>query len=409
MEENEIITNSQFGFRKGRSCVTNLVSFYTRVIEGIQAREGWVDVVYLDIKKAFDKVPYKRLLWKLENIGGIKGTLLKWMGNYLQDRKMRTVIRDICSNWSEVTSGVPQGSVLAPIMFQIYINDMNEGLESYINMFADDAKLLKVIKSQKDCQDLQKDIDKIHEWSLKWKLEFNAKKCHVMEIGKSKRRPIWEYKMGDKVITKSKEEKDLGVMIQNNLSPEAHIKRVFGSTYRMLTNIRVAFHYMDTSMMKKIITTMVCPKLEYAAVVWSPHLKKDINKLERIQRIATKMVPDLRDLAYEDRLKKMELPTLQSRRERGDLIMMYKIISGKEKIDLENLVVLTEDRGRNRSTRGHSKKIEKSHCTKDVKKYSFPHRTVDSWNNLCEEVVTATNIHMFKERMDRYRYGDRTQ
>ena len=128
---------------------------------------------------------------------------------------------------------------------------------------------------------------------------------------------------------------------------------------------------MDQNMMKKIITTMIRPKLEYAAVVWSPHLKKDIKKLERIQRIATKMVPDLKDLTYEDRLKELELLTLQNRRERGDLVMMYKIISGKEKLDLENLVILAEDRDGNRRTRGHSKKIEKSQCIRDVKKYSF--------------------------------------
>ena len=121
------------------------------------------------------------------------------------------------------------------------------------------------------------------------------------------------------------------------------------------------------------------------------------------------MVPDLRDLTYEDRLTEMELPTLQSRRERGDLVMMYKIISGKEKIDIENLVVLSENRDSNRKTRGHSKKIEKSHCTGDVKKYSFPHKTVDIWNELSEEVVTSASIHVFKERLDRYRYGDKTK
>ena len=131
LEENKIVTNNQYGFRKGRSCVTNLLSFYTRVIEVVDNRDGWVDAVYLDIKKAFDKVPHKRLLWKLEHIG-LKGKLLKWMGDYLKDREMRTVIRDSYSSWSGVTSGVPQGSVLAPIMFQIYINDMQEGLNSYI-------------------------------------------------------------------------------------------------------------------------------------------------------------------------------------------------------------------------------------------------------------------------------------
>ena len=175
---------------------------------------------------------------------------------------MRTVIRDNYSSWNSVTSGVPQGSVLAPIMFQIYINDMQEGLNSYINLFAHDAKLLRVIKSQADCMEIQRDIDKIHEWSKRWKLEFNAKKCHVMEMGKSKTRPTWEYKMGEEVIMKSREEKDLGVIVQDSLTPERHnINGICGLTHRMLMNIRVAFHYMGKDMMKKIIATMIRPML----------------------------------------------------------------------------------------------------------------------------------------------------
>ena len=154
--------------------------------------------------------------------------------------------------------------------------------------------MLRVIWTQDDCLELQKDLDKIYEWSQMWKLEFNTKKCHVLEMGKSARRPAWNYKMGEEVITKRKE-KDLGVIIQDNLSPEKHINGIFGSTYNFLSNIRVAFHHMDKDMMKKIMTAMVRPRLEYAAVVWSPHTKKDIRKLERIQRTATRMVPELRD------------------------------------------------------------------------------------------------------------------
>ena len=269
----------------------------------------------------------------MEHIGGIRGTILKWMRNYLEEREMRTVIRDTSSNWSRVTSGVPQGSVLAPIMFQVYINDIHEGVTSYMNLFADDAKLLKIVNSKEDCLALQRDIDKIWEWSKKWKLEFNAKKCHVMEMGKSKRRPTFDYKMGRETIVKSREERDLGVVVQDTLSPEKHINGIFASTYRTLANIRVAFSYMDTNMMKKIITSIIRPKIEYAAVIWSPYKKKDIRKLERIQRAATKMVPELRDCTYEERLKEMGLPTLENRRERGDLITMYKIVNHKEKID----------------------------------------------------------------------------
>ena len=139
LEKNKLLNQSQFGFRQGRSCVTNLICFYSRLIDIIQERDGWADCAYLDLKKAFDKVPHKKLLKKLETAGGIQGRLLDWMEDFLQERKMRVVIRDQYSNWNEVISGVPQGTVLAPIMFAIYINDMNKGIESYMSFFADDA------------------------------------------------------------------------------------------------------------------------------------------------------------------------------------------------------------------------------------------------------------------------------
>lgn len=405
LEDNQVISEKQFGFRKGRSCVTNLISFYSRVIDGLDGRDGWVDTVYLDIKKAFDKVPHNRLLWKLENIGGVRGKMLDWMRDYLRGREMRTVIRDTYSSWGKVTSGVPQGSVLAPIMFQVYLNDIHCGVDSYMSLFADDAKLMRIIRTHEDCLLLQEDLDKIYNWSKMWKLDFNPKKCHVLNFGKSKRRPMWNYTMGDIPLNKAKEEKDLGVIIQETLGPERHISKIFGTTYNMLTNIRVAFHYMDKEMMKKIITSMIRPQLEYAAVVWSPHLQKDIRKIERLQKAATKMVPELRDLQYEERLREMGLPTLQERRERGDLITLYKIVNGFEKMDKQDLVEIREEMGR---TRGHSKKNMKKQCVKDVRKYSFPYRTVEAWNALNEEVISAHSVHNFKEKLDRWRCGDRT-
>ncbi|MPC64514.1 hypothetical protein E2C01_058631 [Portunus trituberculatus] len=114
-----------------------------------------------------------------------------------------------------------------------------------MNLFADDAKLLRVIKTREDCLLLQEDLNTVYEWSRKWKLEFNGKKCHIMELGKIKRRPIWNYLMGEEQIMNTKEEKDLGVIIQENLSLYKHISKISGLSYKMLTNIRVAFHYMD--------------------------------------------------------------------------------------------------------------------------------------------------------------------
>lgn len=317
LEEHKLITSKQYVFQKGRSCVTNLLSFYSRVTDRTQERDGWVDCIYLDLKKAFDKVPHTRLLWKLENKGGLKGNMKKWMASYLMGREMRTVVKDIKSEWRNVESGVPQGSVLAPIIFLVYVNDMAEGVNSYINLFADDAKLQKHIRNKEDCEILQEDLYKIWKWSMDWEMEFNVKKCHVMEMGKSETRPIWIYKMGNgETLKKVHEERDLGVVMRDDNQPESHINRIFRDTYNLVRNIGVAFSYMDKDMMRRLITTMIRPKLEYAEVVWSPHKKKHIKKLERIQRMASKMVPELEGLIYEERLKEMNLTTLEQRKGR---------------------------------------------------------------------------------------------
>ena len=246
----------------------------------MQEGDGWVDSIYLDFKKAFDRVPHKRLIWKLEYIGGIQGHLLKWMQDFLKEREMRTILRGKYSSWREVTSGVPQGSVLAPIMFLVYINDINDNIstESYLNMFADDAKIQKTIKNEDSCRELQKDLRKLYDWSHKWQMEFNAEKCHVMKFGKSAKRPHWDYLLGSNTLQESNKEKDLGVIINNKLSPEDHINDKVRNTYNLLANMRVAFAFIDEDMVKKIITSFIRPTLEYAAVVWNPHLKKHVKK-----------------------------------------------------------------------------------------------------------------------------------
>ena len=127
--------------------------------------------------------------------------------------------------------------------------------------------------------------------------------------------PSWTYNLGENIISIAKEEKDLGVVMQDNLSLEKHKNRIFGDTFMMLRNIRMAFHFPDKDM-RKIITTMIRPKLEYAKVIWSPHKKKHVLKLERIQRIATKIVPELENLPYEERLKEMHLTKLKERKKR---------------------------------------------------------------------------------------------
>ena len=168
-------------------------------------------------------------------------------------------------------------------------------------------------------------------------------------------RPNMVYRMGDRVLEKTKKEKDLGVIIQSDLSPEGHVNKVMGECLAILANIRVSFNYLDGPMMKSIIEAMLRPKVEYGQVVWSPHLKKHVSKLERVQRTATKMIPGLENLSYEERLDRLDMVTLEERRYRGDVIQLYKIVRGVETVDNENYIELDVyvsevdgDRGRGR-------------------------------------------------------------
>ncbi|XP_076059106.1 uncharacterized protein LOC143035878 [Oratosquilla oratoria] len=242
---------------------------------------------------------------------------------------------------------------------------MDEGVEFYMNFFADDAKLLKKVSTEKDCESLQRDLDKVWEWSQKWKMNFNIKKCSIMEFGKSKNRISGQYKIGTKEVKIVSSEKELGVIINKDMSPKKHINKTVGETYNLFKSVKVAFNCLDEVMVKKILVTLIRPRLEYSVTLWTPSTKKNIKKLERIQRATTKMAPTLSKLTYEQRLSKLELPTLEQRRERGDLLAIYRIMKGMEVLDREDLLKWDK-----RKTRGHEKKLKKDSYRRDLKKNS---------------------------------------
>ena len=191
------------------------------------------------------------------------------------------------------------------------------------------------------------------------------------------------------------------MIISEDMTPDKHINKIVGETYNLLRTIKVTFDYLDEEMMKKILITLIRPRLEYAATIWTPSTKKNIRKIERIQRAATKMVHSLSELTYDERLLKLELPTLQQRRERGDLIATYRIMKGKETLDRDDLM-----KWDGRDTRGHNRKLKKASYSKDVKKNSFPHRVINIWNDLEEATVCAATMHEFKTKLDNERYKD---
>ncbi|CAM5119150.1 unnamed protein product [Natator depressus] len=170
--------------------------------------------LYLDFQKAFDKVPHQRLFRKL-SCHGIRGKILSWTENWLKDREQRVGINGNFSERREVTSGVPQGSVLGPILFNLFINDLEEGVNRGLAKFADDTKLLKIVKTKADCEELQKALTKLSDWATKWQMKFHVDKCKVMHTGKNN--PNYTYNMMGANLATTNQEKDLGVIMDSSL------------------------------------------------------------------------------------------------------------------------------------------------------------------------------------------------
>ena len=309
--KHKLLNSSQHGFLKARSCLTNMLCFLEEITKWIDVGSP-VDIIYLDFQKAFDKVPHQRLLLKLK-AHGIGDSITDWIEQWLIDRRQRVVVDGEVSNWKLVLSGVPQGSVL---LFLIYINDLDDSITSNVLKFADDTKLFRKVNTDGDKQHLQNDLDRLVKWSEKWQMLFNFGKCKCLHTGH--RNLNVNYKMGDTVLGTTVKEKDLGVTISADMKVSEQCGIAASKGNQILGLIRRNITYKGKKLIIPLYKAIVRPHLEYCIQAWRPYRKKDIDTLERIQRRATKMIPELRDLSYEERLKECGLTTLETRRLRGD-------------------------------------------------------------------------------------------
>ena len=248
LETNNLMTNSQHGFREKRSTLTNLLIYMESLTKAMDQQIP-MDVNYLDCRKVFDTVPHGRLLKMLEAYG-MRGKIMGWIRAFLTGREQYAEIRGSRSSKLRVMSGVLQGSVLGPVLFLVYINDLVNQLECPVLLFADDAKIYKEIISAESHQAMQRDLVKLEEWSLKWLLKFNPDKCTTMHLGHGN--PKYVYQMDSKDLKESNVEKDLGVYISSDLKPEKHISSVAAKGYRMVGFIKRNFGDLDIESCKAL-------------------------------------------------------------------------------------------------------------------------------------------------------------
>ena len=330
LEANLLIHDSQHGFRKGRSCLTNLLTFLEKVTGDIDSGKN-VDVVFLDFAKAFDKVPHQRLLQKLVS-HGITGNLFHWISNWLSNRKQRVCINGSLSDWILVSSGVPQGSVLGPILFPIFINDFDCGITNWILKFADDTKMFGPVCDYHDYVVFQEDLNRLFSWTNDWQMAFNIDKCKVMHFGRTNK--AYSYCLDGFPLTEVSEEKDLGVIISKDLKVSQQCSAAYSKANRMLGVMNRTITYKSTDIMLRLYKSVVRPHLEYCTTAWSPHYVKDKELIERIQHRFTRMLPEIKALPYHERLR-LNLWSLESRRVRADLIEVYKMINGLTNVNFE--------------------------------------------------------------------------
>jgi hypothetical protein len=402
LEQHNLILQTQHGFLKGRSCLTNLLTFLEDVTRSIDKGIP-VDVIYLDFAKAFDKVPHQRLKHKLE-AHGIRGQVKEWIGDWLHQREQRVILNGASSRTSRVLSGVPQGSVLGPILFLVYINDIDLGLTCNIIKFADDTKIYMEMRDENSHATLQEDLKRLCEWSVQWQMLFNAKKCTVLHFGHNNAKG--PYHMDGTMLTEHEEQRDLGIIIHSSLKPSQQCVAAAKKANKMLGMIKRNIECRSPFIVSRLYKQLIRPHLEYCIQAWRPWLQKDIQLLEAVQRRATKIITGFNDLPYEERLRRLHLLPLERRHERGDVIQTFKILKGMEKVDAGKFFSPHQS---THTTRGHDMRVAKNHCRLDSRKFFYSQRSVEPFNACPPSAMKANTILSFKkaisEKYDTMRLG----
>ena len=334
----ELINTSQHGFIPGRSCTTQLVEVLNSIGSLLDSGKQ-TDVIFMDMSKAFDKVSHAALIAKLERYN-INGSLLDWFSSYLYNRRQRVTTLGATSSEKPVSSGVPQGSILGPILFLLYVNDLPDVVKnSSVACFADDTKIFRRVDSICDADLLQTDLSNLDSWSTSSGLVFNQLKCKCLRVTRKTQPVIYPYTIKDNGLTTTSAEKDLGIWVSSDLTWTKHVLERCTKANKLLGFVRRSGREItNTRTRRTLYLSVVRPVLAYASQVWSPQSIGLIKRTERIQRRASKFIlnlPFMCSESYRDRLITLELMPLSYWHEYMDLVFFYKAING--------LVVISED------------------------------------------------------------------
>ena len=338
----------QHGFLAKKSCATNLVGLCDSLALSLNDNVH-TDVVYFDFAKAFDSVNHDIVLSKLKYKFEIDGRLLKFIANYLKDRQQRVVIGNKMSSTKHAKSGVPQGSILGPLLFVLFINDLPDGLSpgTQLSLYADDTKIWRSIRTEHDNCCLQKDIDYLHDWSILNKMKFHPDKCKVLAVTDKPPSLLsvlpftqFVYSLGDTYLDYVDSEKDLGVMVTSDLSWTEQCQKVLSTANQKLGLTRRTCNIVQDSARRRVLyLTLVRSQFEHCSIIWRPQNKTLTNKLENLQRRAVKWILHEEYTSYSlnmyiQKCRQLNFLPLSARFDFLDILFFYKVVYGLVPVEL---------------------------------------------------------------------------
>ena len=395
LEENNILNDSQHGFRPKRSCEAQLIGYIQDLASNLSVGKQ-IDTAVMDFSKAFDKVSHARLIYKL-GWYGIRGSALAWIKEFLAGRTQKVVLDGEESPSSPVISGVPQGSVLGPILFLVFINDLPDSIKSTVRLFADDTIAYRVVASNEDCARLQKDLDEMVEWERRWGMEFNPDKCEILRVTRRKSPISFPYSLKGHTLNVAPSTKYLGVEIQSGLQWNNHINTIANKANRTLGFIKRNIQTSSLASRELAYKALVRPSMAYCSSIWDPYTADLKGKLERVQRRAARYVCNRyhNTSSVSNMLQDLGWESLEERRAKSRLILMFKITHHLVTIPTYYLVPAYS------TTRAsHIYKYQQIFTRTQFYQYSFFPRTIREWNKLPASVVEAPNLLAFKQALN---------
>ena len=400
------MNNNQHGFRRFRSCLSQLLEHYDLLLEVLQTNNN-ADVVYLDFAKAFDVVDHHILLRKLKGFG-ITGKIGKWIFNFLTNRIQYVTVEGHPSSNKPVLSGVPQGSVLGPVLFLIMISDIDEDIVgSVIKTFADDTKVLQQIASVEDGKRLQDSLEVIYTWARINNMKFNSSKFNLLRYGTNTelKQSITYKSPENETILETEHTKDLGVIMSSDVTFTEHINTKTSQCKKLVYWILRVFKTRNKEPLMKLFTTLVLPRLDYCSQLITPYRLQEWKQMESIQRTLTSKISEIKELNYWERLVELKLYSIQRRHERYSIIYIYKILEELVPNFSANKVKvkISERRGRLCVI----PPVTKHQCpgvVRNAREASFPIRGPRLFNSLPKNIrnISCVSVDTFKRRLDKF-------